>query len=107
MIRSLPLFISAFTAFSFLLFSSCENDIEKVKKVTEKNNLPQQTLADVELLYSDSGRVQVQVLSPLMEKYFSEHPYLELPKGVRVFFYDNDMGVKSKLSANYAILYEK
>lgn len=42
-----------------------------------------------------------------MQRWTGEKPYMKMPKGVKVLFYDKDMNVSSRLSANYAVSYEK
>ena len=91
----------------FPYFTSCENDIEKIKLITAKDKLPVETAKNIEVLYSDSGKVQVKISAVEMNQFATEDPYLELPKGVRVSFYDEHLQVKSWLRANYAIKYER
>lgn len=89
------------------IFYSCENDIKTINTIGSKDNLPVEVATDVETIYSDSGQVVVKMEAPELDRYEGEKPYVEMPKGVKVFFYDSAMNVKSKLTANYAISYEK
>lgn len=100
-IRSIILFVLACILFS------CENDIKTINTVGNKDYLPVESAQDVETIYSDSGDVVVIVKAPQLDRYEGEKSYVEMPKGVKVFFYDSAMNVKSKLTANYAINYEK
>ena len=90
----------------FLVLASCEPDIQKVQLIAEKDKLPLESADNVELLYSDSARVKVKLTAGRMERYVGEDPYLELPKGVVVLFYNDSLEVKSSLRANYAVRYE-
>jgi LPS export ABC transporter protein LptC len=90
-----------------LVIYSCENDIKTINIVGNKDNEPIETALDVTTYYSDSGRITVEVQAPQLDRYEGEKPYVEMIKGVKVFFYDSAMNVKSKLTANYAINYEK
>lgn len=96
------------TSFFLLLpfFFSCENDIEKVKLVTTKNKAPSESATNIEILYSDSAKVKVKVFANKMDHYLTEEPYLEMPEGIKVQFYDNNLHVTSHLTANYAIKHE-
>ncbi len=94
-------------AFCLFIFSSCENDIDEVNIITAKNNYPVESGKDMEVIYSDSGRIKIKLNAPVMMRYTGEKPYLEMPKGVKVLFYDDTMNVNSHLSANYAISREK
>ncbi len=42
-----------------------------------------------------------------MNYYMTENPYREMPKGLKAIFYDEALNVKSKITADYGIRYEK
>lgn len=42
-----------------------------------------------------------------LDRYTEDEPYIEFPKGVEVFFYDDSMKINSQLKADYGIRYEK
>jgi len=92
---------------SCLFFAACENDIKVINAIGNKDFLPVESAKNVETIYSDSGHIQMILKAPQLDRYEGEKPYIEMPKGVLVFFYDTLMQVKSKLSAKYAINYEK
>ncbi len=92
--------------FVTLLFSSCENDIEKVNLITQKEKLPLESASNAEIVYSDSARVKVKMTAPQLDRYSGDDPYIELPKGMLLWFFDDSMKVKTKLSADYAIRHE-
>lgn len=56
--------------------------------------------------YTDSGRVRARVFSPLLVavKQVSK-PYMEMPKGLKVDFYEADGDIQSYLTAEYGISY--
>ncbi len=85
-----------------MLFS-CKNDPELVRGITIADTLPQQSAKDIEVVLSDSGIVQIKLLSPRMLYFITEDPYYEFPDGIEVLFYDTALNVKSRLRANYAI----
>jgi len=91
----------------FLFFSACKNDIKVINIIGNKNYLPVNSAKNVEIIYSDSAHVQMIVKAPQVDYYEGENPYQEMPKGVEMYFYDTLMQVKSKLTANYAISFEK
>jgi LPS export ABC transporter protein LptC len=84
---------------------ACENDIKTIRLLTSPENAPVETSVNNELLYSDSAQLKIKLIAPLMNRFESDHNYLELPKGVDVTFYNDTMGVSSRLTANYAIRY--
>ncbi len=95
------LFISAF------FFASCENDIEKVKLLGTHEQSPVESAKNIKIFYSDSAKVEVEVTAPVMNHYSTENPYLEMPKGLKAIFYDGALNVKSRMSADYGIRYER
>jgi LPS export ABC transporter protein LptC len=82
---------------------SCENNMEEVNTLTSKKNLPVDKANNIELIYSDSGRIKMKLTAPLSERFSGEFPYLEFKKGVLVIFFDSLLKEESRISANYAI----
>jgi hypothetical protein len=89
------------------LISGCENDIEKVKLLSSRQAEPLESATDIRMLYSDSGKVQVEVLAKELNHYETERAYIEMPKGLKANFFDDSMRVKSRLTADYGIRYER
>ncbi len=96
-----------FLFFVFLFIYACENDIKVINNVGNKGSLPVESAKNVETIYSDSAQIILIIKAPQLNRYEGEKPYSEMPKGVAAYFYDSLMQVKSKLTANYAISYEK
>jgi LPS export ABC transporter protein LptC len=90
-----------------MLLFSCENDIEKIKVITTKTNTPSESAQDAILIYSDSSRVKVKLNATKIDRYLGTNAYLELPEGVEVIFYNDKMQIQSRLTADYAIRFEK
>jgi len=88
-------------------FISCENDMKVINNIGNKDNLPVDSSKNVETIYSDSAKIVFIVKAPVVNRYEGDKPYSEMPKGVELTSYDSLMHVKSKLTANYAIRYEK
>jgi LPS export ABC transporter protein LptC len=49
----------------------------------------------------------MKLTGSVLQKYDTENPYVEFPKGVNVLFYDDSLNVISTLKAEYGIRYEK
>lgn len=92
--------------FVAMLFS-CENDIKKVSFYTKPDDVSLETAEKVEITYSEVGKTMARLKAPLMNRYGGDKPRMEMPKGVEVLFFDSLQKVESKLTANYAIRYEK
>jgi LPS export ABC transporter protein LptC len=94
-------------AYFLLVLSSCRNSIEEINALTYKDTLPMQSAMDVEMIYSDSGEIKAMLRSPQVDHYAGENPYVVMPKGINVIFFDSVKQVKTSLKAGYAIKYEK
>ena len=89
-----------------IFFAACENDIEKVKLFGTHEQSPAESVKNIKILYSDSAEVRAELTAPVMNHFTSEKPYLEMPVGLKVLFYDKALNVTSRLSADYGIRYE-
>ena len=90
-----------------IFLSSCENDIAEVRKVIGADDVNIESARNVELLYSDSAQVRVEVIAPLLERHLNKSaPHEEFPEGVRVNFLDDRQQERGALTAKYAIRYE-
>src|SRR4051812_7710944 len=85
----------------FVLFSSCENDIEKVKLLSSRPVEPIRSDNNIRILYSDSSKVQAEFLAPELNYYEKENGYAEMPRGLKASFLDDSMRVKSRMTADY------
>jgi len=87
--------------------AACENDIEKINTVTNTNDLPEVSGKNIEILYSDSGKVKMQLnADEIMQFGKLERPYIEFPKGVHIVFFDDSLIIESELVADYAKYYQ-
>ena len=89
-----------------MLFA-CENDMQTIKSLNIDDTLPDETAKDIEVIYSDSGKIMIKLLSSRLNRYEKEEPYMEFPEGLQLLFFDSLMNVKSELTANYGISWEK
>ncbi len=88
-------------------YLSCENDLAEVRKVLGEDDVHVESARNVELLYSDSAVVRVQVNAPLLQRHLDKSaPFEEFPEGVEVQFLDANKQKQGSLTANYAIRYE-
>lgn len=93
---------------SGILFVSCnKNDIETINLYKKEKKLPDISVKEAEIVFTDSGKTKVKVKAPELHKYKLENePYTEFPEGLNVYFYNFRQNVKSTIKANYAIYYE-
>jgi len=91
----------------FCLLYSCENDIEIINSFTNATLLPDISGKKVEMLYSDSGKVKMQLNADEIRQFGKvERPFVEFPKGIHVVFFDDSLQSKSEIIANYAKYYQ-
>lgn len=85
-----------------LLLAACENDLSKVERIASQEvSLPIETSRDIEIIYSDSTKVKAKLTSPLLKFYKVTNAYHEMPSGLKVDFYGNDLNIESVLTAKY------
>lgn len=89
------------------IFFSCDSDLEIVSGYDVKD-LPSLTVKNFQTVHTDSGRIQIILKSPVMERYSNAaEPYNEFPEGVEVIFYDGQTEQVASLSSKYAKYYEE
>jgi len=89
------------------MLPSCKNDVQKVLSLDFVDTLPELTARDIEIIYSEKAKVQIKLVSPYLVKTTEEEPVMYFPEGFTVYFYDSAMHLKSTITADYGISYEK
>ncbi|MFO7879929.1 MAG: LPS export ABC transporter periplasmic protein LptC [Bacteroidota bacterium] len=93
---------------SMFLFLACQNDINEVKQLTHKSDLPEIKVNHMHTVLTDSGRVRVTMEAPVMQRFSPEDEdegdFDEYPEGFTVRFMNNDT-VESRITAEYGIYY--
>ncbi len=99
------IFFSLFT-FCFLLSSCGGDDLKKVSSIAaNKVTLSKDRTYGVEVIYSDSAKVKAKGYAPILDKVTPSAGaiYSEMPKGVKIYFYDEFLRSKGSITSNYAI----
>jgi len=86
---------------------SCGNEMSTIKILTQSDTLPGESAKNIEVRYSDSGKLKAILKSPELLKYTGEDPYMLFPKGIHVFFYDSLENMITEIKSDYAISREK
>jgi LPS export ABC transporter protein LptC len=105
------LFLMVIVAVSATL-SGCENSLKDLQKISAAEiEKPVQRFTDVDVIYSDSAKVKAHMTAPLMLDYSvpktdakvkdTTKPYTEMPKGVKVTFYDDSLHQTCTITADY------
>jgi len=92
------------------VFFSCENDIKKVKELTNAKELPVIHATGIETIYSDSAIVRLKITAPELKEFAEAEerdPYIEFPQGLKAVFYNKSGRIESSLEAEYAVYTKK
>jgi LPS export ABC transporter protein LptC len=98
--------ISVVTVFTVTLFFGCESNFKEVQKINFTEFTPNGEADNVNLKYTDSGRItSVLISSKMLDFTTISFPFTEFPKGIDVTFYDKN-GKKTRITSNYAVSYK-
>jgi LPS export ABC transporter protein LptC len=97
----------SYLLFAVVLLYSCEGKIEKIVDF-EILSLPSLTGKDINTVFTDSGKVQMVMSAPIMEKWDNfESPYSEFRKGMKIAFHDGHKDPIATASSKYAKFVDK
>ena len=102
----LPKTLGTALVLAVLLAAACDNDIEKIKMLSNRK-FPTESGENIEMVYSDSGRVRMKMFAPVVDRYTEERPYTEMKKGMTCYFYNSEGKVENMLKAHYSIRYDQ
>ena len=58
---------------------------------------------NIEVLFSDSGHVEARLESPDRNRYGGDSPYLEFPRGFKIFIYDSLKRAATTITGNRGV----
>lgn len=86
---------------------SCESNFKDVQRINTVEFSPSGETENINMKYTDSGRVKAILISPLMLDFSNlEYGFNEFPNGVNVTLFDEG-GRKTFVVSDYAITYAK
>ena len=99
------------TCFSCLLFfiplsvfllaiAGCENDEKEIREFTRKK-MGVDEAKQIELLYSQAGKVKSKLTAPVMYRYQDTLPRVEFPNTLHLDFYNDSLVIESVVDARY------
>jgi LPS export ABC transporter protein LptC len=91
---------------SVLLFTSCTNDLEKIKKVTMRNNDPEERTTELYLIQTDGGKATIRLYAKTAESFSTPDKIVVFNNGLKVEFYNNKGKLSSILTAKYGKINE-
>lgn len=95
------------TAIAVTMFFSCKNNFKEIQQIGVLQNEPIGVAEQINLKYTDSGRLKANLLSPKMLDYSNrDFSFSEFPDGVVLhLFYENKQ--RNIIVADYAIVYNE
>lgn len=101
-IRNIKRTIAVLVAGAAIIFSSCDNSLEIIPGADVKS-LPSLVVRNFETVQTDSGRVQMVMRAPLLERRtIDSETFNEFPQGVEVIFYDGKREQVASVVSQYA-----
>ena len=86
------------------MFFSCKDNFKEVQQIGVLQNEPIGIAENINLKYTDSGKVKANLMSPKMLDYSNrDFPFTEFPAGIKLLLFDK--GRKSTILSDYAISY--
>lgn len=97
---------SIFFIFSFAFIACNHLKTDSYRSKVTNSIATQETAENVRIEYTDSGVLKAAIKSPVMIGVKKiKDPYVEMPKGIKVDFFNSNGGIESYLTAEYAISY--
>jgi LPS export ABC transporter protein LptC len=94
-------------AIAVTMFFSCKNNFKEVQKIGVLQNEPIGIAKDINLKYTDSGRLKANLISPKMLDFSNrDFSFSEFPDGITLYLFD-EQNKKSKIISDYAIVYNE
>ena len=87
---------------SITALTGCYKNIEMIP-ASAVLSLPSSTGKNIETAFNDSGKIQLVMITPLLEQYDNaEEPYFEFKQGIEVLFHDGNPEPVGTVTAKYA-----
>jgi LPS export ABC transporter protein LptC len=85
----------------------CESNFKEIQKDNISDFVPNSDADEINLKYTDSGRITAILISEKMLDYaVVDFPFTEFPKGIDVTLYDKN-AKKIRVTSNYAVSYKQ
>lgn len=87
-----------------VLFISCgTQEFSKNQLLEYDGKFPDESANDVAITFSESGRLNLEIFAPLLNKYNGDEPYMDCPEGIKIISYDANGEQEAILTSDYAI----
>lgn len=106
-IKRRHIFISMVVVFATTILFSCKKNFKEIQQIGVLQNGPAGEAKNINLKYTDSGKIKANLVSPKMLDYSNrDFPFSEFPEGIHLDLFD-DQNHKSIVIADYAISYSE
>ncbi|WP_353136343.1 LPS export ABC transporter periplasmic protein LptC [Pseudopedobacter sp.] len=78
-------------------------DLKKVEQINLQSEIQVDTTKGAEIVYSDSAKVKAKLKAPVLLYFKAKNPYYEMPEGIDVVFYDDNLKPSSTVVSDYAL----
>ncbi len=96
-----------FVALIVLAFIGCSDNFSAVQQINKFDEIPVGVTEDLHLIYSDSARVEAELLAPINVDYTNlKFPYSEFPKGLDATLYGRN-GEVTFVHSDYGVYYPR
>lgn len=97
--------LSIVTVIIVTMFFSCKDNFKEVQKIGVSENEPIGEAENINLKFTDSGKVTRHLIGKRMLNYSNrDFPYYEFPEGAILHIFNDDK--KSTIVSDYAIVYD-
>ncbi len=91
----------------FIVFTSCHNDLDTIKKVSFKPTDPDERTTNVHMIETDSGYAKIELRAKLSETYNKPTFHVKFKEGIEITLY-NQMGeIESKLTSLFGEIFQE
>ena len=91
-----------------VIFISCKKDeFSKDKRLSYHGKYPDESTTELHLTFSDSGRLNYEINTPILNKYSENDTYMDCPEGIEIISYDIYGEPEAMLTADYALNAER
>jgi len=86
---------------------ACQPEEKQTTTTHYQYNTEIEQAKNVEILYSEEGKVRVKIEAPILVRHNTKDPYSEFPDGIKGEFYNDNLQPTSYLKACYATKKER
>jgi LPS export ABC transporter protein LptC len=83
------------------LFSGCKDDAVNPALLSGAPAAALMSAKSIDVIFSDSGKVEARITSLLINRYSGDDPYIEFPRGFKVMLYDSAKTIETTIVGDY------